>query len=180
MKNLLALIIFGTSMAVALPQAVAKQESAAVAKKAPKKAAAKRAKPVKSAKAAAAGGAALATAAAGAASKVSEADLAGAVGTDYACELGNKLTIYTKQDDDQAISLRWKNDLHRLTRIGTSSGAQRFENEQQGLVWLGIPSKGMLLNSKKGQQLANECKNSQQVAQESNRSLSDAAVAARY
>src|SRR5690606_30738053 len=83
--------------------------------------------------AAAAGGATLA--AAGTA-KLSEADLAGAVGTDYACELGNKLTIYTKQGDDQAISLRWKNDLHRLTRIGTSSGAQRFENTQQGLVWL--------------------------------------------
>lgn len=176
MKNLLALIIFGSSMAVAIPQAVAKQESAAVVKKSVKKTSAKSAKKLKTNKVAAAGGAATAVVVT---SKVSEADLVGALGTDYACELGNKLTIYTKQGDDQAISLRWKNDVHRLTRIGTSSGAQRFENEQQGLVWLGIPSKGMLLNSKKGQQLANECKNSEQIAQESSRSLSNAAVASR-
>lgn len=177
MKNLLALIIFGTSMAVVIPQAVAKQESATVVKKSVKKTSTKSAKKTKASKVApVAGAAALATVAS---PKASEADLIGALGTDYACELGNKLTIYTKQGDDQAISLRWKNDVHRLTRIGTSSGAQRFENTQQGLVWLGIPAKGMLLNSKKGQQLANECKNSEQIAHESNRSLSNAAVAAR-
>ena len=32
-----------------------------------------------------------------------------------------------------------------------------------GLVWIGIPAKGLLLDSKKGQQLANECKNAEQM-----------------
>jgi len=92
-----------------------------------------------------------------------EPDIAGAAPVDYACELNNKLTIYTSAQDDAHIALRWKNHLHRLDRIGTTTGAQRFENEKTGLVWIGIPSKGMLLDAKQGRQLANECKNADQA-----------------
>jgi hypothetical protein len=92
-----------------------------------------------------------------------EPDIAGAAATDYACELNNKLTIYTKDQDDAHIALRWKNRLHSLDRIGTTTGAQRFENDKTGLIWIGIPSKGILLDAKQGRQLANECKNADQV-----------------
>jgi len=34
----------------------------------------------------------------------------------------------------------------------------RLENKGEGLVWIQIPSKSMLLNSKVGQQLANDCR----------------------
>jgi len=76
----------------------------------------------------------------------------------YNCELGNKLTIFKKAGDDSMIALHWHNRLHRMMRISTSTGANRYENEKNGLVWIGIPSKGMLLDSKRGHQLANECK----------------------
>ncbi len=77
---------------------------------------------------------------------------------DYKCELGNSLTIYTNVDDAQHVAIRWKNHIHRLTRISTSTGANRFENQKAGFVFIGIPAKGMLLDSHKGKQLANECK----------------------
>jgi len=82
---------------------------------------------------------------------------------DYDCELGNKITIYENAGDDGHIALRWKKRLHRLTRVATTTGAQRFENKLYGLIWIGIPAKGMLLDSKLNRQLANECRNAEQL-----------------
>lgn len=82
----------------------------------------------------------------------------------FDCELGNKLTIYGRAADDAEIALQWNKRLHRMTRVSTTTGAQRFENAQSGLVWIGIPAKSMLLDSKKGKQLANECKSADQLA----------------
>jgi membrane-bound inhibitor of C-type lysozyme len=93
-----------------------------------------------------------------------DADITDTVTTDYSCELGNKLTIFTNEKDDTHIALRWKKRIHRLERVGTTTGAQRFENSTFGLIWIGIPSKGMLLDAKQNRQLANECKNAEQVA----------------
>ena len=92
-----------------------------------------------------------------------EPDITDTLVTDYACELNNKITIYTNDKDDAHIALRWKNRLHRLERVGTTTGAQRFENPKFGLIWIGIPAKGMLLDSKLNRQLANECKNAEQA-----------------
>ena len=92
-----------------------------------------------------------------------EPDITDTVVTDYACELNNKITIYTNENDSSHIALRWKNRLHRLERVGTTTGALRFENPKFGLIWIGIPSKGILLDSKLNRQLANECKNAEQA-----------------
>lgn len=83
--------------------------------------------------------------------------------TEFDCELGNKITIYANTTDESHIALRWKKRLHRLTRVGTTTGAQRFENKLYGLIWIGIPAKGMLLDSKLNRQLANECRNAEQL-----------------
>jgi hypothetical protein len=92
-----------------------------------------------------------------------EPDVTGSVTTDFDCELGNKITIFTNVGDADHIALRWKKRLHRLTRVGTTTGAQRFENQLFGLIWIGIPTKGMLLDSKQNRQLANECKDAEQM-----------------
>jgi hypothetical protein len=94
---------------------------------------------------------------------VPESSVSGQTATNYACELGNKITIYSSADDGNSIVMRWKNRLHRLTREATSTGAHRFENKIAGLIWIGIPAKGMLLDSKVNRQLANECKTSDQA-----------------
>ena len=78
--------------------------------------------------------------------------------TEYKCELGNSLVMYEHPEDNQSLAMRWRNRLYKLTRVETSTGAHRFENQKIGLVWINIPSKGMLLDSRRGHQLANECK----------------------
>jgi hypothetical protein len=93
----------------------------------------------------------------------SSPDLAGHTRTDFNCELGNKITIYENDSDNKRIGLRWNKKVHELTRVSTTTGANRFEDKDAGLVWINIPAKGMLLDSKKGQQLANECKNRGQM-----------------
>lgn len=92
-----------------------------------------------------------------------EPDITDTTVTEYNCELGNKITTYHNDKDESHIALRWKKRLHRLTRIGTTTGARRFENAMFGLVWIGIPAKGMLLDSKLNRQLANECKSPEQI-----------------
>ena len=92
-----------------------------------------------------------------------EPDVANSTVTDFHCELGNKLSIYRNTGDDKYMALRWGKRVHRMTRVGTTTGAIRFENRRTGLVWIGIPAKGILLDAKIGQQLANECKDAEQL-----------------
>jgi len=150
MKNLSTIALIIASLGVALPAMAedAKSTSPAKtvkhAKKAPAKKAASKEAPA-------------------AADDEKEPDVAGLTGTAYDCELGNKLTIYQLADKDE-IALHWNKRLHHMARVTTTTGANRFENAKKGLVWIGIPAKGMLLDSKKGQQLANECKTHEQMA----------------
>jgi hypothetical protein len=95
-----------------------------------------------------------------------EPDVSASATTDFNCEQGNKLTIFRNPEDDKHIALRWNKRLLRLTRVATTTGANRFENGKNGWVWIDIPTKGMLLDSKKGQQLANECKSREHAALE--------------
>ncbi|RBA23418.1 hypothetical protein [Herminiimonas fonticola] len=92
-----------------------------------------------------------------------EANIEGSTVTHFNCELGNKITTYSNAGDDKYMAIRWKDKVHRLRRIGTSTGANRFENRKDALVWINIPTKAMLLDSKKGQQLANECRDPEQA-----------------
>jgi hypothetical protein len=134
-KYLSIFVLLGAGMMVGIPQVMAETASDTKAvKKAPKKVAAKPAE------------------------DDNQPDVAGHSRTDYNCELGNKVSIYESTSDDKHISLRWNKKTHELTRVGTTTGALRFENKDAGLVWINIPAKGMLLDSKKGQQLANDCK----------------------
>ena len=87
-----------------------------------------------------------------------EPDVQSSVNQEYKCELGNTLVMYEHPDDQQSLAMRWKNRLYKLTRIETSTGAHRYENQKAGLVWINIPAKGLLLDSHRGKQLANECK----------------------
>lgn len=82
--------------------------------------------------------------------------------TEYKCELGATLTIFRNAEDDNYIALRYEKLVTRMKRVGTTTGANRFENKKSGLVWIGIPAKGILLDSKLGRQLANDCKDSEQ------------------
>ncbi|MBF8177269.1 MAG: hypothetical protein K2Y13_13590 [Burkholderiaceae bacterium] len=160
MKKLLcAFLLIGMSSAIAPAFA----QSAAGNKEAAKKPAAKVTKKAPAKAAAAATPAAAAAAGEDEQEDLGEANIEGSTVTHYNCELGNKITTYNNVGDDKYMAIRWQNKVHRLGRIGTSTGANRFENRKAGLVWINIPSKAMLLDSRKGQQLANECRNPEQA-----------------
>ena len=77
---------------------------------------------------------------------------------DLACEMGKRVAVQGNPQTDSAIDLRWQGQIYRLLRVATSTGANRFEDRGSGLVWISIPSKAMLLDSKLGEPVANECK----------------------
>lgn len=146
MKNLSVYALFLAGLTCGVPQALA-SNGANPAEQPVKKSAKKKANTAKEAQAA----------------REDAPDTKGLLPTAFDCELGNKLTIYTDASDDQQIALQWNKRLHRMTRVSTTTGAQRFEDAKNGLVWIGIPAKGMLLDSKRGKQLANECRNPEQL-----------------
>ena len=82
--------------------------------------------------------------------------------TELICELGQRMSIAGDQSIDNVIHLIWRGQGYNLQRIGTSSGAHRFEHSDSGLLWIGIPAKGMLLDTKRGTPLANECRTAEQ------------------
>ena len=160
-KFLTAFLLMGACITVAAQGTDSTSNKAKpAASKSAKKAPAKSSK-AKAAAAATAGAAG--AAAAGTDEEDREPDTAGSIDLDYNCALGDKVTIFSNANDDKHIALRWNKRLMRLTRVDTSTGANRFENRRQGIVWIGIPAKGILLDSKKGQQLANECKSAEQM-----------------
>jgi hypothetical protein len=161
-KFLTALLLMGACMTVAAQDndSASKKKSKAAATKTVKKETPSK---KKAAGTAAAGAAAGAAAAQGTDEEDREPDTAGSTGLNYDCALGDKVTIFSNAEDDKHIALRWNKRLMRLTRVETTTGAHRFENRRQGMVWIGIPAKGILLDSKKGQQLANECKSAEQL-----------------
>lgn len=106
-----------------------------------------------------------------------EPDIQQSKNDEYKCELGNSLTMYTYANDEQHIAMRWKKHLYLMSKVDTTTGAHRFENRKAGFIWIGIPSKGLLLDSHKGQQLANECKTDQQILAEAERSATTSAQA---
>ena len=160
-KFLTAFLLMGACMTVAAQGTDSTTNKTTASKTATKKAPAKASKKGKAAAAATAGAAG--AAAAGTDEEDREPDTAGHASLDYNCALGDKVTIFSNETDDKHIALRWNKRLMRLTRVDTSTGANRFENRRQGMVWIGIPAKGILLDSKKGQQLANECKSAEQL-----------------
>ncbi len=77
---------------------------------------------------------------------------------DLNCELGRQVSVAGDVQQDNAIDLNWKGRQYRMQRVNTSTGAQRFENQDSGLVWISIPTKAMLLDTVRGEPVANECR----------------------
>jgi hypothetical protein len=164
-KFLTAFLLMGACITVAAQgtDSTTDKPKTATSKTAKSKTAKKASAKSSKGKAAAATAATAGAAVAGTDEEDREPDTAGHVSLDYNCALGDKVTKIANDTDDKHIALRWNKRLMRLTRVDTTTGANRFENRRQGMVWIGIPAKGILLDSRKGQQLANECKSAEQL-----------------
>jgi hypothetical protein len=80
------------------------------------------------------------------------------------CELGQIIRI--TEDDKQAGNyfVQTSKALYLMAQVSTSTGAVRLEDAKQGAVWLQLPAKSMLMDTRRGQRLADECKSPEQIA----------------
>jgi len=75
----------------------------------------------------------------------------------YRCDHGRTIRVADVPGQTDVILLTWQGAQHRLERVHSNSGAERFEALATGLVWILIPGKAMLLSTNQGRALANEC-----------------------
>jgi hypothetical protein len=75
------------------------------------------------------------------------------VGTNQ-CE-GNQ-TVHVSHENNR-FYLQWGNQKLEVVAELTSTGTVRLENKQHGVLWLQIPQKSMLLNTKTGRRLIDTC-----------------------
>ena len=75
----------------------------------------------------------------------------------YRCELNRSVHVRHVTPDLQSAVLQWNRKDYTLRAVEARTGALRYEDPQSGLVWITITGKSMLLDSKHGKQLANEC-----------------------
>lgn len=81
-----------------------------------------------------------------------------AVQTDMVCEFGQPLSVAGDHRIDNVIHVLWQGRAYQMERVRTTTGAHRFEDVRSGLVWIGIPAKAMLLDSRRGAPVVNDCK----------------------
>jgi hypothetical protein len=96
--------------------------------------------------------------------KVQEA-VAGEVHTGHmVCELGNTVTVTPDPHQTTRFIVQMKKNTYYMTPVETTTGAVRLEDAQTGAMWLQLPHKSMLMNSKLGQRMADECQNDHQTS----------------
>ena len=68
------------------------------------------------------------------------------------------MTVRRVSDDHRALVLNWQGQDHPMQAVAARTGALRYESPAAGLTWIVIDGKSMLLDSRHGRQLANECR----------------------
>lgn len=79
------------------------------------------------------------------------------------CELGNSVTVTPDPQQPARFIVQMKKNTYHMTPVETTTGAVRLEDAQAGAMWLQLPNKSMLMNSKLGQRMADECQSDHQV-----------------
>lgn len=78
------------------------------------------------------------------------------------CEFGQIVQIEPVDGRPGYFKLVFKKITYTLVPNETTTGAVRLEDRKAGVVWVQIPSKSMLLNSKLGQRMVDSCLHSEQ------------------
>lgn len=76
----------------------------------------------------------------------------------YKCELNRSVQVRHVEEDLKTAVVNWNRRDYTMKAVNTASGALRYEDGSSGLVWIVITGKSMLLDTRQGKQLANECR----------------------
>ena len=79
------------------------------------------------------------------------------------CELGNSVTVTPDPQHPARFIVQLKRNTYLMTPVQTTTGAVRLEDASAGAMWLQLPHKSMLMNSKLGQRMADECQSEHQT-----------------
>jgi len=80
------------------------------------------------------------------------------------CEQGQQVTLTPMSGHEGHFRLEYKKASYDVVPEETTTGAVRLEDKKAGIVWIQIPAKSMLLNSKRGQRMVDECLQAEQRA----------------
>ncbi len=81
-----------------------------------------------------------------------------------ACEFDQVVDLDRIAEHPGHFRLKFKNASYTVVPEETTTGALRLEDKKAGIVWLQIPSKSMLMNSKIGQRMVDNCLHPEQRA----------------
>ena len=78
----------------------------------------------------------------------------------YHCEQKVRIQVEREIRDrvNTRITIVWNGNRYRLDRDPSYSGLPRFEDGANGLVWIDLPWKSLLLDGKTNKPLVNECR----------------------
>jgi membrane-bound lysozyme inhibitor of c-type lysozyme MliC len=76
----------------------------------------------------------------------------------YRCEYGAQVEVRRDARDPNLIRVGWQGASYPMHRNASSSGLPRYEDAASGLVWIDLPWKSVLLDSRSGKPLVSECR----------------------
>jgi|GEM_PF-795028 len=80
------------------------------------------------------------------------------------CAMGRSVRIEADAQEPGFFRLSLDRQTYRLRPVETSTGAIRLEDRAQGVVWLQLANKSILLNQRQGRRLLDDCANAVQQA----------------
>jgi hypothetical protein len=83
---------------------------------------------------------------------------------DAACEFNQTVSVQPVSGKPGHFHVTFKKVTYTVIPEETTTGALRLEDKKAGIVWLQIPSKSMLMNSKLGQRMVDNCLHPEQRA----------------
>lgn len=75
----------------------------------------------------------------------------------FPCELGQSVSLKADPEHAGQFQMQLKQLRFQLRPVESRTGAVRLEDQAQGVVWLQLANKSMLMNQKQGRRLADEC-----------------------
>lgn len=80
------------------------------------------------------------------------------------CEFNQTVSVIAVQDKPGHFHVTFNKSVYTMTPQETSTGAVRLEDRRNGVVWLQIPSKSMMMNQKIGRRMVDGCTQAEQRA----------------
>jgi hypothetical protein len=80
------------------------------------------------------------------------------------CELGQKVVLTADPLSPGRFYMAIQQHRFHLTPVASRTGAIRLEDAEGGALWIQLSNKSMLMSSKLGQRLADECQSPAQMA----------------